>query len=1049
MYKSGCPYIVVAGGDRVCQRKTHNNFNQNSVVKFGIVPFKITYDDEYLYFVHKGTKVARVALQGVLLKKNSILNPKSPICHFSAEYLDRDDNWQEWGYVEGYYDIQDFMLYFVDNILGALDLAEQVTSFTVEAASKWKKGDRIVIDWGSDGIYIGTVTSVRNNYVYVEFDDEDKAKYPEKSKKILGKGTAKKRKSAIPKNKLSEYLETEKTETKPKTKKTKPLEKPVVSDWEKNDRIIVRFGKKDYYIGRVSKTDSKYVYVTFDDADTGKFVLKSSRILGKADKSKTRKKIPEALTLQEAKKLMVDESTPTKDVKKTEPNKKMETSIKELSTDKISALQTGKRVPLMAYQIPLVQKYFEQNKKDWLSLIQGGTRYPNAVDLVLHLDERKAGDPRYTHTAWVEVIEEKPDYSARAEFEEKWKASDFWPEAQSLLNDSGKYFMESVEKGRIDKKTALQLIDSAYSLNLIGKVLYGVLIQKANKALDEISKKKSADQRKKKSVKLPDEMEKKIRKHDFKVAVVIDKERPTKVPASWPIFNAPRPIPGDENWQGDFRHGIYYSAVDPNREKEVVDYNLTTLKSLDAWLVRYYTTSQAIDWMRRYYKTNFPKSFENFKKLVDKQPDSILTRFIELHDGVPYSERDFTLKSVNVRTEEEKKQKDVEKKEWNAILPVKQAETLSGIYDAYVKQHKQAPYVFKVNSTAFKRFVFIYKEERLVEKGRSLGSGLSYVDEDGTLSPVHYKMKLQIQPFIDEDKIRQLKRNDATKIKYDSPPPKTSDSPPEEKVKEASNVYVKVLVNPNEFDWVPAKKIRQMEGSGKEKFYEVELENGTRKKVSSEDLKTAKELAKYRKEQEGIWSVPLSIAQKQAMVKVQKNMPDIVFFTLGSDYSFVYGWSPKNNNGVSIWDNGETLSINKEQIDLFVKEAADKIKLVHRKNEPAPPMPFFLKPKKEHTPRPADRKIGNTILQQIKALDAMALPAWRAHDFVFTKNGVNFEVKGAKFKGKVLIEYDEASDTYTVKFGRLNRTLDWVEKYKVKDVFADMLVEVIDDYIEE
>jgi len=41
-------------------------------------------------------------------------------------------------------------------------------------------------------------------------------------------------------------------------------------------------------------------------------------------------------------------------------------------------------------------------------------------------------------------------------------------------------------------------------------------------------------------------------------------EKPKDIPENWLIFNAPRPLLGDKEWQGDFQHGIFYVAVDPN-----------------------------------------------------------------------------------------------------------------------------------------------------------------------------------------------------------------------------------------------------------------------------------------------------------------------------------------------------------------------------------------------------------------------------------------------------------------------------------------------------
>lgn len=39
---------------------------------------------------------------------------------------------------------------------------------------------------------------------------------------------------------------------------------------------------------------------------------------------------------------------------------------------------------------------------------------------------------------------------------------------------------------------------------------------------------------------------------------------PEGVDPSWPVYNAPRPLYGTETWQDDFRHGIFYAAIDPD-----------------------------------------------------------------------------------------------------------------------------------------------------------------------------------------------------------------------------------------------------------------------------------------------------------------------------------------------------------------------------------------------------------------------------------------------------------------------------------------------------
>ena len=67
--------------------------------------------------------------------------------------------------------------------------------------------------------------------------------------------------------------------------------------------------------------------------------------------------------------------------------------------------------------------------------------------------------------------------------------------------------------------------------------------------------------------------------------VVQTEQRPDNVPGGWIVFNAPRPIAGDIEWKGEFRHGVFFAAIDPagERAKWMVDNN----KGLDAWPVVY------------------------------------------------------------------------------------------------------------------------------------------------------------------------------------------------------------------------------------------------------------------------------------------------------------------------------------------------------------------------------------------------------------------------------------------------------------------------------
>ncbi len=70
---------------------------------------------------------------------------------------------------------------------------------------------------------------------------------------------------------------------------------------------------------------------------------------------------------------------------------------------------------------------------------------------------------------------------------------------------------------------------------------------------------------------------------------IFDK-RPADIPQNWLIFNAPRPLCGARCWTGEFRHGIYYAAVDP------ADYAAAVFvrqnDNLDGYLTEYPTEAE-------------------------------------------------------------------------------------------------------------------------------------------------------------------------------------------------------------------------------------------------------------------------------------------------------------------------------------------------------------------------------------------------------------------------------------------------------------------------
>ena len=88
-------------------------------------------------------------------------------------------------------------------------------------------------------------------------------------------------------------------------------------------------------------------------------------------------------------------------------------------------------------------------------------------------------------------------------------------------------------------------------------------------------------------------------------------ERPADAPKGTIIFNAPRPLFGQINWKGDFRHGIFYVALNPGDEhfERCARENL----SLDAWVIEYVTQEHAIETAREYYKGKRPQLLANWE----------------------------------------------------------------------------------------------------------------------------------------------------------------------------------------------------------------------------------------------------------------------------------------------------------------------------------------------------------------------------------------------------------------------------------------------------
>ena len=93
-----------------------------------------------------------------------------------------------------------------------------------------------------------------------------------------------------------------------------------------------------------------------------------------------------------------------------------------------------------------------------------------------------------------------------------------------------------------------------------------------------------------------------------------------------------------------------------------------------------------------------------------------------------------------------------------------------------------------------------------------------------------------------------------------------------------------------------------------------------------------------------------------------------------------------------------------------------------------------------------ESKVAKTILQQIKELDKWAMASWGAKQIVTMKDGVQFDVKGSKHRGRVIIKLDKMSDTYILQLGTI-RNLDWKVKKELRNIFAGDLVNILDNHI--
>lgn len=93
--------------------------------------------------------------------------------------------------------------------------------------------------------------------------------------------------------------------------------------------------------------------------------------------------------------------------------------------------------------------------------------------------------------------------------------------------------------------------------------------------------------------------------------------------------------------------------------------------------------------------------------------------------------------------------------------------------------------------------------------------------------------------------------------------------------------------------------------------------------------------------------------------------------------------------------------------------------------------------------------IAQTILTQIKTIDARALWAWGAKDLINMGNGLKFKTSGMVrgHKGYVYIKYNEGTDLYDIQFFKI-RKADVITVKEFDGVYAEDLVSMIDSVVQ-
>lgn len=132
-------------------------------------------------------------------------------------------------------------------------------------------------------------------------------------------------------------------------------------------------------------------------------------------------------------------------------------------------------------------------------------------------------------------------------------------------------------------------------------------------------------------------------------------------------------------------------------------------------------------------------------------------------------------------------------------------------------------------------------------------------------------------------------------------------------------------------------------------------------------------------------------------------------------------------------------------MELINKMVGKKVKSGIKTNPPKKQFPIKQERHGEETELRGS--IGREIMRQINTINPIALKSYGAKNFLTFENGIQFDVFGSIFKGRVLITLNP-DDLYDIELGRINRkTLQWISVKKVTDIFVEDLVSTLDKLI--